>query len=137
MSVHSFFFLHDNRLPSVAQWQRGLDDAKTSIALDAIADLRSHTGYLPAKYKGEPSGFEWYYGPVADVFGQPPQEIGDRSHAIDFVTHSDMRELICGMLAGAILAKISDGIVFDEESGSFIDGNAALEIARRTETTYL
>ena len=66
-----------------------------------------------------------------------PEAIGDRTHAVDFVTHSDMRELICGLVAGAILAKLADGLVFDEESGKFIDGDEALELARRAEAEYL
>ena len=46
-------------------------------------------------------------------------------------------ELICGMIAGAVLAKLADGLVFDEESGEYIDGNKALEIAKQLEKNHL
>jgi hypothetical protein len=137
MSVESYVFLRDERLPSVADWQQALDRAGTGIVIDPIDDLRRHTGYLPARFNGHESGFEWYYGPAQEILGQMPEAIGDRTHAVDFVTHSDMRELICGLVAGAILAKLADGLVLDEESGEFSDGDKALELARRAEAEYL
>ena len=136
MSVDSFVFLQEDRLPTIAEWQGALDEEECGIALERIDDLRKHTGYLPASYRGHQSGFEWFFGPVAEVVGDKPEAVGNRSHAIDFVTHSDMRELICGMIAGAVLAKLADGLVFDEESGEYIDGNRALEIAKKLEKNY-
>ena len=137
MSVDSFVFFRDVRLPSVQEWQQALDLSGTGIVIDPTVDLRRHAGYLPARYHGHESGFEWYYGPAEEISGQMPEAIGDRTHAVDFVTHSDMRELVCGLVAGAILAKLADGLVFDEESGEFIDGDKALELARRVEAEYL
>ena len=136
MSVDSFVFLQENRLPTIAEWQRALDEEQCGIALEPIKDLRTHSGYLPANYCGHQSGFEWFFGPIAETFGEKPEAVGSRSHAIDFVTHSDMRKLICGMIAGAVLAKLADGLVFDEESGEYIDGSKALEIAKRHEKSY-
>jgi hypothetical protein len=135
MSVDSFVFLHANRLPTISEWQRALDEKQCGIVLESIDDLHTHSGYLPVDYRGHPSGFEWFFGPVADVFGEKPEAVGDRSHAIDFVTHSDMQELICSMIAGAVLAKLANGLVLDEESGEFINGDEALKIAKQHEKT--
>jgi hypothetical protein len=135
MSVDCLVFLRDDRLPTAGQWQAALDRAGTGIVLDKVTDLRGHTGYLPAIHRGQASGFEWYYGPLAEYFGgTPPDGIEDRRHVVDFVTHSDMRELVCGMIAGAVLAQIADGRVLDEDSGTLINGDAALEIARGVES---
>ena len=41
------------------------------------------------------------------------------------------------MIAGAVLASLADGLVFDEESGEYIDGSKALEIAKRHEKNCL
>jgi hypothetical protein len=136
MSVDSFIFLNENRLPTLSEWQRALDDEQCGIVLESIDDLHTHSGYLPADYRGHPSGFEWFFGPVADVFGEKPEAAGDRSHAIDLVTHSDMQELLCGMVAGAVLAKLANGLVLDEESGECIDDDKALEIAKQHEKTH-
>jgi hypothetical protein len=134
MSVENFIFLADERLPSIDTWQAALDREGTEIVLHKIDDLREHTGYIPATHRGHESGFEWFYGPIGENFGDDlPDGVGDRTHVIDFVTHSDMRELVCGLIAGAVLAKISDGVVFDEESGEVISGDAALQAARDEE----
>jgi hypothetical protein len=134
MSVDTFVFLRDKRLPMVQEWQHALDLAKTGIVLEDIGDLRKHTGYLPAKFKGHESGFEWFYGLVKDTFGDKPSEIGDRTHAADLVTHSDMRERICALMAGAVLTKLADGLFLDEDSNGFIDGEKAMDLARQAET---
>jgi hypothetical protein len=134
MSVDGFVFLSDEKLPTVQQWQAALDRANTGITLDVIDDLRGHTGFFPVDHRGHESGFEWYYGPLADSFGAtPPEGLDGRGHVINFVTHSDMRELVCAMIAGAVLADIADGLVFDEETGGTIDGNTALTVAKSLE----
>ena len=60
MSVDSFFFVRDVKLPTIPQWQTALDRAVVGIVLEDVGDLRTHAGYLPATYFGEQSGFEWY-----------------------------------------------------------------------------
>ena len=83
MSVDSFFFVRDERLPTIPQWQIGLDRAGVGIVLEDVGDLREHTGYLPATYGGQPSGFEWFYGPLGENFaGHVPDGLGGREHVI-------------------------------------------------------
>jgi hypothetical protein len=118
----------------LTEWQAALDQASTGIVLGSVSDLRRSRGYLPLTYCGHRSGFEWYYGTLARNFTAPlPDGLGDRSHAASFVTHSDLRELICAVMAGAVLASLANGLMFDENTGGVIDGNAALERARRLE----
>ena len=61
MSIDSFFFVRDEKLPTISQWQAALDGAGVGIVLEDVGDLRKHTGYLPATFRGRPSGFEWFY----------------------------------------------------------------------------
>jgi hypothetical protein len=127
MSVDTFVFLRDDRLPPIAVWQAALDQAAVGIVLSDVSDLRKHTGYLPARHRGHPSGFEWYFGTIAEYFGgELPSGLGDRGHVINFVTHSDTRELFCAMVSGAVLASIADGRLFDEESGGLLEPDTAL-----------
>jgi hypothetical protein len=131
MSVDTFIFFRDDRLPSRDEWQAALDAENAHITLDHVDNLREFSGYWPAKFDGHDSGFEWFYGPVADMFGEQLEGAGDRHHAIDLVTHSDMRELVCAMLAAGVLAKLIDGLFLDEESGLLVTGDRAIEIARQ------
>lgn len=130
MSVDSFFFVRDGKLPTIPQWQAALNQAGVGILLEDVGDLRTHTGYLPATHRGEPSGFEWFYGPLADNFGgDPPQGLDGREYVINCVTHSDMRELVCGSVACAVLTQLADGMFLDEESGGLLNPEEALNQA--------
>ena len=110
MSVPSFFFLRDEKLPTLGEWQVALDGANVDIILDDVGDLRKHTGYLPAQFRGQSCGFEWFYGPLAENYGcGPPDGLGGRDHVINCVTHSDMGELVCGLIACSVLSQVADG----------------------------
>lgn len=50
---------------------------------------------------------------------------------VNFVTHSDLQELRCAMTAAAALATVTDGVVFDDESGGLIDGSVLLQQAQK------
>lgn len=118
MSVDPFFFVRDTELPTIRQWQAALDRAKVDIVLQDVGDLRKHTGYLPATHRGLASGFEWYFGSLADnVGGDHSVDLNGRELVIRCVTHSDLRELICGLLACSILSQLADGLFLDEETG--------------------
>jgi hypothetical protein len=134
MSVDTFFFVRDAKLPTVPEWQTALDQAGTEIMLEDVGDLRAHTGYLPATHRGHQSGFEWYYGPLAENFGgDPPDGLDGREHVINCVTHSDMRELACALAACSVLAQLADGKFFDEESGCLADPATAMVEAASAE----
>src|SRR5262245_51979531 len=135
MSVNSFFFVRDEKLPTIPQWQAALDRAEVSIVLEDVGDLRKHTGYLPAIFRGQPSGFEWFYGPNGDnLGGDVPDGLGGRDHVINCVTHSDLGELVCGLVACSVLSQIADGLFLDEESGGLISASHALQMALQIES---
>ena len=135
MSVDSFFFVRDENLPTISQWQVAFDQAEIDIVLENVGDLRTHTGYLPATYHGNPSGFEWYFGSLAVTFGGDlPQNLSGREYVIDCVTHSDIQEWICGMTACSVFSRLVDGVFFDEESGQLISADAALEMVQGLES---
>jgi hypothetical protein len=127
MSVDSYFFVRDAKLPTIAEWQAALDLSDVGIVLEDVGDLRNHSGYLPATHRGYPSGFEWTYGLLAENFGgEVPSGLDGRGHVINCVTHSDMRELVCGLVACSILSLMADGVFLDEESGGLLVPTKAL-----------
>lgn len=135
MSVDSFVFLRSDRLPTVAELQRAMDEAATGIRLEDVGDPRVHTGYWPMLHKGQQSGFEWHIRDASDLSELSlPGNLGDRDSVIHFITHSDLREYMCAVLTGAIIAHHSDGLFYDEESDALIDGESAMEIAKQVES---
>jgi hypothetical protein len=134
VSVSQFVFLRDERLPTLEQWQAALDRAGVGITLDPVGDLRIHSGFLPARHREHPSGFEWHYGPVAENLGGPaPAGVGDRDHVAQFVTFSDLREAVCAAVAGAVLAQLADGRAHDDGPDGAVGGDEALARARAME----
>ena len=130
MSVETFLFVRE-QLPTVKQWQAALAGAGLNIKLDPeVDDLPSFTGYLPAVFDDHPSGFEFYFDTAENAFGERPDALGDRTHAVTFSTHSDIRELVCALYAAGALAKLTDGLLFDEDSGEFLDSDRILKMAK-------
>jgi hypothetical protein len=122
MSVESFVFLNDEKLPAIADLQAALDASGTELRLPEGVDLRSHIGYLSVQHQGQESGFEWYFGTVEATFGAGDPLAGQHAftHVANLVTHSDLRELVCSMLTAIELAKMSGGVVFDAETGEAV-----------------
>jgi ribosomal protein L32 len=115
MAVDSFFFVRGDKLPTTAEWQAALEQAKVGIVLDDVG--------------------EWYFGPLSESFGGDlPEGLGKRGHVVNCVTHGEMHELICGLIACSVLSQLADGAYLDEESGGLISADAALQIARRIES---
>ncbi|TWT81677.1 hypothetical protein CA13_31300 [Planctomycetes bacterium CA13] len=131
MSVDTFLFVRE-QLPTVSEWQAALDAAGLKIKLDPeVDDLPAFTGYLPAVFDEQPSGFEFYFDTAENAFGDRPDALGDRTHAVTFATHSDIRELVCALYAASAIAKLTDGLLFDEDSGEFVDSERILSLAKQ------
>ena len=98
--------------------------------------LLQHTGYLPATYRWQPSGFEWYFGPLAEHYGGDlPDGLEGREHVVNCVTFSDMQELICGLLAYSVLSQLADGVFLNEDTGQLMSADAAFKMARELDST--
>lgn len=102
--------------------------------LDVEFDPKTFSGFLPCVHQGHPSGFEYYFQPDAELDDELRRAAGSkRTLEISFVTHSDMRELVSAMIASGVLALLSDGIVWSDESGDAFSGPDAISLARETE----
>lgn len=130
MSVDSYFFVRDEKLPTISQWQAAIGRAGVDMVLEDVGDLRKHTGYLPATLRGQSSGFEWFYGPLAQNFGgDVPNGLNGREHVVNCVTHGNLIELLCGLISCSVLAQVADGLFLDEQSGGLLGADNALQIA--------
>lgn len=116
MSVTTSVYLDRRNLPTTASWQAAIDTLEIGLALDPEPDTSTHVGYWPATIHGASSGFEFYLedraGSDDDGF---PAVVGDRDLVVRLVTHSDLDELKCALLAAVALARLADGIIVDDE----------------------
>jgi hypothetical protein len=86
-----------------AQWQAAIVEGGFDLVLDTNFDPVTFSGFLPAKYDGEDSGFEY--------FREPGSNGGEA--AVSMVWHSDAREGICANIAAACLSSTTGGILVD------------------------
>lgn len=105
---------------------------KSPQGTDDVDDLATFSGFLPARLTGRDAGFEWLFGTIAEVFGEARPDTGNRAHAANFITHSDMTELASAQHAAAVLAQIANGILYDGESGEIFSPEELIQMAAET-----
>src|SRR5438045_1104297 len=125
MSVHLCVFLRESELPTQEQWQRVVQEAGHDLVLDSFSP-REHTGFLPLRLAGEPSGFEYLFRPIdEDEFEEVLPVVDDRTHVVEFTLHGGMqRDLRAAEIAASALTELSNGIFYDPQSGSHAQGRA-------------
>ena len=126
-------FLDPVRMPTPAVWAREIRARGFAMDLDVDFEPNTFSGFLPCVHQGQPAGFEYFYQPDVELDTDQRAAAGERTLEVSFATHSDMRELVSSMIASAVLAVLSDGIVWSDEAGESYSGAAALDIARETE----
>lgn len=132
MSVDLMVFLKREKLPTRGRWQKAIDAEGLGLSLDEV-DTFSHTGFWPAKLNGKDSGFEYLFGnsEPQDTDDDPEEltrVIDDRDCAATFTIHGSLDELQAASIAAAALAKISDGVFVDPQSGEFAIGAGAFPL---------
>jgi hypothetical protein len=129
MSVTLYVSCKKSSLPTREKWQTAIKKAGFDLVLDNF-DWRTQSGYLPAKYRGEKSGFECMVEdakPVARQLGVKLPE--DNDVVVSFIFGSDVAESHAATAASAVLAECVGGAYFDEYSDELLDGATAINIA--------
>ena len=135
MSAAIQVFLRNTNVPVVNEWNSAIKAEGFDLILDWF-DLRSDDGYRPATLSGEESGFEWYLSPVATTEEQPQcpfkAHIGACDLRAQLVFTSYANEEKAAAIAGAVLAKLTDGYYWDAEMDNrFLQGDEAIAAARK------
>ena len=131
MSIASSVFLKRSAMPTSQRWAAAIREAGFALKLKENFDVETFSGFLPCEFEGVAAGFEYSFG-EADTSQLSPEQrelIGDRDLEITFVTHSRLRDLVCALAAGSVLAHLSDGVHWDQEAGEVSNGADALEFA--------
>jgi hypothetical protein len=122
-------------MPSPAAWAREIRAQGFAMDLDEAFDPKTFSGFLPSGHQGQPAGFEYSFQPDAQLDDDVRRAAGsNRTLEISFITHSDLRELVSAMIASAVLALLSDGVVWSDESGESYSGPDAINLAREIES---
>jgi hypothetical protein len=130
METHVFFC---GKLPSSTTLSRAMKEIGFPFSITrATGSLERQSGFMPMKFRGEETGVELdIYGDHAAV-----EEFADAGvdqsfeRRASFRWGGDFHEAAAGMCAAAALAKLVDGVVFDEAENRLLTVDAAIEVAR-------
>jgi hypothetical protein len=134
MSMELHVLLQDTRVPTVTEWQQAIREAGFDLLLDSSLRLREDTGFSPAVYRGNETGFEFDLWPASDITDTYPDvasRIGGRDMAANFRWGGDLLECAAAVIAAAALARLTDGVLFDPQEGDLASGDEAIEMARQ------
>ncbi len=117
-------------MPEPKEWAQAIVESGFPMEMDTNFDVDSFSGFLPCKFKGEKSGFEYY----SDTLTKEDQLDLDLPDSYDFATmfvaHADLRELATSVIASGVLCSMVEGLLCDPQSGEFWSGKAALSWVR-------
>lgn len=128
MSVDLTVYLAREHMPNPSGWASAIVEAGFPAELDKNFDVDEFTGFLPCRYDGTDSGFEYTSGPIEylDDLELP----SDFDFSVTFATHSDERELAASVVAAAVLCSMCKGILVDPQADITVESSDAIEWAR-------
>jgi hypothetical protein len=116
VSVTTCVLLEARRLPTTAAWQQAIDELAAGMVLEPDGDIGEDTGYWPVEADGAPCGFELYRDDLVGLGAEHlVSQVGGRDLAVVLVTHGDLAELRCALLAAVALARAAGGVIVDED----------------------
>ena len=133
MSINLAVSLPARRLPIPEYWQEAITRHGFELELDTDFDPTTFAGYLPCKYKGVETGFEYYYEGATSTVARPFESADYQIIEINFITHSEQREYVAAAIAAAVLTEMSEGSLEEPQDETSYSGEEAIKWAREVE----
>jgi len=118
MSFDLIVYLQRDRMPTPAAWQDAIAAAGFPVLIDQDFDPDTFAGFLPCKYKGNISGFEYHSGRLSEEDAKE-LEVGDADFSVTFVVHEGHNEMQTALSAASALCVSSNGILVNPQSGEY------------------
>ena len=131
METHVFF---RGKLPTKSALSRAMKELGFPFSITpSTGSLEQQSGFMPMKRRGEETGVEFdVYSDHAAVeeFADVGVDAGFERRA-SLRWGGDFQEAVAGMAAAAALAKLMNGVVFDEAEDKLLSADDAIALARR------
>ena len=129
MSVVISLFVDRSRMASPADWAKAIRSSGFDMDMDSNFDPESFAGLLRCKYGGHEAGFEYFREAVnkEDLPAHVSVAVAERDTMIDFVTHSNLKQLATSLIASAVLCAMSDGVLWETDADELVPAAHALE----------
>jgi hypothetical protein len=124
--------LSDERLATMADWQRAIDAEGFALVLSEKATFAALSGFLPARWDKTPTGFECEHDDAREVMAvYASVNFGHEwKYALAFRWASDLRECMAAFMAAVAYARATHGIVFDPQESEILTPQQASEVTR-------
>ena len=134
MSMETHVFFRGN-LPTKAALSRAMKELGFPFSIKpATGSLEQQSGFMPMMRRGEETGVEFdvwndhsAVAEFADVGVDPSFE-----RVANFRWGGDYQEAVAGMCAAAALAKLVNGVVFDEAEDRLLSAEDAIALAKKS-----
>jgi hypothetical protein len=131
MSADLIVYLPYSSMPSPRGWAEAIDRAGFPLSLDTDFDVNRATGFRPCRFRGKPSGFEYYSAPLTDedrqVFGLP----AGFDFSVNLLAHADGNEWESAVVAAGVLCWLGQGVLHDPQAGAQFSAAEVLSWAHR------
>jgi hypothetical protein len=125
--------LSDKQLGSIAEWQAAINAEGFPLTLSDERPFNKLNGFLPARLRGRPTGFECSHWSAAEFMRDMSMiDFGHAwKHVLAFRWRGNFNELRAAWIAGSAYARATGGIVFDDQEGKIRNAAEAVETAHR------
>jgi hypothetical protein len=133
MAAELHVLLGKDRLPDVQKWQNSINKLSFDAQLASSLVVTTHSGFLPVKFKGKDSGFEFSLWPVSVIVSTYPEkaaQFAGTDWSANFRWGGDVNEMACALVAAAALTELSAGVWFYPADELILDSTGAIEEAR-------
>lgn len=131
LEMHVFF---RGALPTKAALARAMRELGFPLSIKpATGSLERQSGFMPMLLRGEEAGaeFDVFDGRAAVEELAPAGVDAAFDRSANFRWSGDEREMLAALCASAALAKLTNGVVFDETEGRLLSVDEAIALARR------
>ena len=133
MSTETHVFFR-GKLPTKVALSRAMKELGFPLAIKpATGSLEQQSGFMPMTLRREETGVEFDVfddrSAVKEYAGRGVDQSYER--VANFRWSGDLEEAVAGMCAAAALAKLVNGVVFDEAEGTLLSADEATALAKR------
>lgn len=127
--------LSDKQLQSISEWQGAIDAEDFPLRLSNEKAFTEINGFLPVWLREQRTGFECYHvepNEIIDTYNEI--NFGhDWKHVLVFVWGGDFAEMQAAWMAATAYARVTGGIVFDNQAGVLLTPTQSLQELRKIE----
>jgi hypothetical protein len=127
--------LSDKQLQSIAEWQGAINTESFPLRLSNQKAFTEINGFLPAWLREQRTGFECYHVEPSEII-DTYNEINfghDWKYVLVFIWGGDSAQMQAAWMAATAYARVTEGIVFDNQAGELLSPTQSLQELRKIE----